>query len=230
MTERSKNSDWWYVANGQSTGPVSAQDLRQLLAAETLAANTLVWKPGMEGWRPLGQIVALSQRLASARAGENAVTTRKGLDKLNFLFLDIRGRIDRKTFLSAFFMLFLLAFVVQAILTVLVIFIARTEEANAAHYLAWGVGALVVAAGYVQVYVGLFAIAVKRLHDLNRSAWWVLAYCLLMPFVMLPFIPVVIKLLGPFVWVFAFLALFAKRGTVGPNAYGPDPHWRAHLE
>jgi uncharacterized membrane protein YhaH (DUF805 family) len=50
-----------------------------------------------------------------------------------------------------------------------------------------------------------FAVAVRRLHDINRSGWyWLLA-----------FIPVV----GAVILLFWFL----KRGTAGGNDYGSDP-------
>lgn len=54
------------------------------------------------------------------------------------------------------------------------------------------------------IWVGL-AIAIKRFHDLGSSGWWVLG-------VFIPFYNI---------WLGIKLLFF--RGTVGPNAYGPDP-------
>ncbi|MEP3196399.1 MAG: DUF805 domain-containing protein [Lentilitoribacter sp.] len=53
--------------------------------------------------------------------------------------------------------------------------------------------------------VPAISVGVRRLHDTNRSGWWMLAF--------------IIPLLG------LILALFwlTKRGTVGPNQYGDDP-------
>ena len=48
------------------------------------------------------------------------------------------------------------------------------------------------------------AVAVRRLHDLNKSAWWVL----------LLFVPLANLLI--FAW-------FCMRGTAGENQYGADP-------
>ena len=42
------------------------------------------------------------------------------------------------------------------------------------------------------------AVAARRLHDLNQSAWWLLLY---------------VFILGAFFW----------KGTTGPNRFGPDP-------
>ena len=49
------------------------------------------------------------------------------------------------------------------------------------------------------------AVTVRRLHDINKSGWWILLY----------FIPV----LGDIV-LFIFTVL---KGTPGDNRYGPDP-------
>lgn len=49
------------------------------------------------------------------------------------------------------------------------------------------------------------AVSVRRLHDLNRSGWWLLVF----------FIP----LLG----IVLLVVWFIGRGTVGGNRYGPDP-------
>jgi uncharacterized membrane protein YhaH (DUF805 family) len=65
-----------------------------------------------------------------------------------------------------------------------------------------------------QLVTGLFAlatiipsiaIAIRRLHDLDRTGWWFL----------LGFIP----LIGPII----LLIWYATKGTDGPNRFGPDP-------
>lgn len=50
------------------------------------------------------------------------------------------------------------------------------------------------------------AVAVRRLHDLDRTGWWNLL--------------VLIPLIGALVLIFFF---FIHRGTAGPNRFGPDP-------
>ena len=49
------------------------------------------------------------------------------------------------------------------------------------------------------------AVGVRRLHDLDRTGWWLL----------LDFIPVI----G---WI-VLIVWFCSRGTVGANRFGPDP-------
>ena len=51
------------------------------------------------------------------------------------------------------------------------------------------------------------SVQVRRLHDMNRSAWWLL------------FLVPPITIIG----VFVLLIMSAFSGTPGPNRYGPDP-------
>lgn len=57
---------------------------------------------------------------------------------------------------------------------------------------------------YLAILVPSIAVAVRRLHDGNRSGWWFL----------LGFVP-----FGGIV----LLVWFVMEGTAGPNQYGPDP-------
>lgn len=52
----------------------------------------------------------------------------------------------------------------------------------------------------------LFSLIMRRLHDLNTSAWWLLI-------VFVPF------------GVLLFFVLPFKKGTDGPNKYGPPPEY-----
>jgi hypothetical protein len=49
------------------------------------------------------------------------------------------------------------------------------------------------------------AVAVRRLHDIDRSGWWILIGLI------------------PLVGVILLLVWFASEGTHGPNRFGPDP-------
>jgi len=55
------------------------------------------------------------------------------------------------------------------------------------------------------VFLPALGVAIRRLHDTNRSGWWVL----------LALIPLV-----GWIWLIVLLAL---PGTQGPNKHGPDP-------
>lgn len=58
--------------------------------------------------------------------------------------------------------------------------------------------------------VPLAAVAVRRMHDVNLSGWWLLSIG-----IPLPVIDAVV--------VGAQVFCFARRGTPGDNRYGPDP-------
>jgi hypothetical protein len=46
-----------YSVNGQQMGPVTEEQLRQMVAAGTLSAESLVWKEGMAEWQPVATVL-----------------------------------------------------------------------------------------------------------------------------------------------------------------------------
>ena len=48
---------FYYSLNGQQQGPVSEDQLRQMVATGTLTPDTLVWREGMAEWQPLASVV-----------------------------------------------------------------------------------------------------------------------------------------------------------------------------
>ena len=57
---------------------------------------------------------------------------------------------------------------------------------------------------YLLTILPSLAISVRRLHDIDRTGWWVL---------------ITFSLIG----VFLLIYWACKRGTPGPNRFGPDP-------
>jgi hypothetical protein len=47
-----------YSLNGQQRGPVSEDQLRQMIATGTISPDTLVWREGMADWQPLASVVS----------------------------------------------------------------------------------------------------------------------------------------------------------------------------
>ncbi len=62
---------WFYAVNGQRFGPVSMEDFARLVAAGTVADDTLVWREGLPNWVTWGSIAAETQlpRVDEAGAG-----------------------------------------------------------------------------------------------------------------------------------------------------------------
>ena len=58
---------------------------------------------------------------------------------------------------------------------------------------------------YLAVFLPSLAVAVRRLHDTNRSGWWILLG------------------LVPLVGFIVLIVFYAQAGNVGTNKYGPDP-------
>ena len=67
-----------------------------------------------------------------------------------------------------------------------------------------GLGAALAGIYYIAVLIPSLAVSVRRLHDTNRSGWWLLIS-------VIPFGGIVL------------LIFFLLRGTAGDNDYGPDP-------
>ena len=86
---------------------------------------------------------------------------------------------------------------------------------------------------YLAVFVALgwtfFALAIKRLHDRDKSAWWILLFY---------FAPSILQVIGEYtgsagsifigliglgISIWGLVELGFLRGTTGQNSYGPDP-------
>jgi hypothetical protein len=48
---------FFYSLNGQQQGPVSEDQLRQMVVTGALSPDTLVWREGMADWQPLASVV-----------------------------------------------------------------------------------------------------------------------------------------------------------------------------
>lgn len=133
------------------------------------------------------------------------------------LFFGFHGRINRARYWGATGILFLIALVMTI------------SEIALSHFYGETVGS--VAGGVIDVAMMIpnLAVSVKRLHDRNLSAWWLLVGFLAVPFVALGLVLEFTALvaIGAVVFVAAFLWLVVQtgflRGTVGPNRFGPDP-------
>jgi uncharacterized membrane protein YhaH (DUF805 family) len=79
-----------------------------------------------------------------------------------------------------------------------------------------------------------FAIHTERLHDRDKSAWWLVIFCLI-PVVLgqaiawpaSPLLHYVLALAGFALTIWGFVEIGCLRGTAGSNTYGPDPLVRA---
>ena len=119
------------------------------------------------------------------------------------LLFSFQGRINR----AKFWLVHVLMWVVLAIVFGAIFGSAAvSSDPQAALQSVGAVGGIVFLIVYVlAIWIGL-AIAAKRWHDRNKSAWWIL----------IAFVPVVGGL-----WYLIECGFL--RGTMGPNKFGSDP-------
>jgi uncharacterized membrane protein YhaH (DUF805 family) len=138
------------------------------------------------------------------------------------IWFDFKGRINRGKYWFVTIANFIIAtaFILIAI---------------AAHSWALGILAALI---FIPFFISSLAVAVKRLHDRNKSAWWVL------PFYVLPSVleglgqgmnengtivtvignrMSILEIVGYAISLWALVELGCLRGTPGANPYGPDP-------
>lgn len=111
------------------------------------------------------------------------------------LFFTSKGRLNRKSYIYRSIFLSLVLSVIQAVLT----FASNT------------IGALELLFAVLLLVLGIFGVVAsimmlaRRLHDLDKSGWWMLLLCV------------------PLVNLFFAIYFYFFKGTEGPNQYGDDP-------
>jgi uncharacterized membrane protein YhaH (DUF805 family) len=155
------------------------------------------------------------------------------MDWIHFLF-GFHGRINR-----AKYWLFLLIGLIVGILLSALTYAFQTIGLGA-------LGIIIAVIVDIAMFIAFIAVAIKRLHDRDRSAWWLLVFYLV-PGVLLgggtglamatamastrdatSMILSLVAFVVAFVLsVWGFVELACLRGTVGQNRYGPDPLWPA---
>lgn len=142
------------------------------------------------------------------------------------LLFSFEGRINRAKYWLA-----LLIYIVVAIVAIFGVYAIAGANALTAPDEEFGLGLLLVLALLVvpSLISGL-AVSIKRLHDRDKSGWWILVFYVL---------PMLLEeaaglldsdaatgaiLFSSFVIsIWALVELGFLRGTQGPNRYGPDP-------
>jgi uncharacterized membrane protein YhaH (DUF805 family) len=82
---------------------------------------------------------------------------------------------------------------------------------------------------YIAMMVSGVFVGIKRLHDRNKSGWWLLVFMFApgilsaIGFMIGSFFATICSLAAFGITVWMFVELGCLRGTVGPNQYGPDP-------
>jgi uncharacterized membrane protein YhaH (DUF805 family) len=80
---------------------------------------------------------------------------------------------------------------------------------------------------YIPIIISGIAVGIKRLHDRDKSGWWLLVFYVL-PGVLSGFadqvgLQIILSLASFAISIWGFVELGCLRGTSGPNRFGPDP-------
>jgi len=136
------------------------------------------------------------------------------------LLFSFRGRLNRKRY----WMTVIVTMAVIILLLLLALVMMREQRFEFA-----ALTVVILLLLYIPlIWVGL-AIGAKRLHDRDKSAWWLLVFYVL-PGILsslgnqmddLGFL--ILHVVSFAITVWAFVELGCLRGTLGPNQYGPDP-------
>lgn len=111
------------------------------------------------------------------------------------LFFTSSGRLNRKSYIYRNFFLSFVLNIIRIILAVLAAYIDALE------LLFTG---LLYVSGIFGFVAGIMMLA-RRLHDLDKSGWWMLLLCV------------------PLVNILFYIYILFFKGTEGPNQYGEDP-------
>ncbi len=148
------------------------------------------------------------------------------LNWLKWLLFSFKGRIGRKVW-------WLTGLAVGAVLYAGIVLIGHAvgPDGNVTGA-ASALGFVVLAALALDVWIG-FALSVKRLHDRDRTGWWlgaqiiinIAAIGLMIVFASLdqPLLARVVALLAIGFTLWLFVEIGFLRGTQGPNRFGADP-------
>jgi uncharacterized membrane protein YhaH (DUF805 family) len=141
---------------------------------------------------------------------------------LTQLLFSVQGRLNRQPY-------WLIGIAITVVITLVLIF--AIANAVIEHDVSGTIFLLLTIFGVLcipLIWIG-FAIGAKRLHDRDKSAWWLLVFYILpsilsqIAYQMGIMAGLVFSLASFAITVWGFVELGCLRGTRGPNRYGADP-------
>ena len=202
---------WYYADGGEQKGPVSDEEIANLIASGTVRADTLVWREGMENW-------------AAAKASlPGALVPQSWVDALPPM--PHAGTAQQAGYGDAGGYYHPIAFA-DVIKTVFGRYVQFQGRARRSEYWYWVLFIVLVSIGLAFVAGAIFgfdetdlaifgpifslatfvpslAVGFRRMHDIGRTAWWLLIG--------------LIPLIGTIVIIYWFV----QPGQPSDNQYGP---------
>jgi uncharacterized membrane protein YhaH (DUF805 family) len=173
-------------------------------------------------------------------------------------YAEFSGRSSRAEFWWFWLFVMVLWIVVYFLMIGSVMSVAMSQtEPSAGFAGAFGVVGILLLLFWVGILIPSIAVQVRRLHDINRSGWWLGGFYLVyaLYFVLLfgmlgaqmgaamtggtpdtppgfgPMFAVTMVVgLGMFIYAIALLVFYCQAGTSGDNRFGPDPYGPGNLE
>ena len=226
---------WHYAWQGKSEGPVDDMAMQDLIRAGRVRAETLVWAEGMAEWEPASRHFGFAppplsppntpppmpHHAVSGAAPYHGAPARSFPEAVKVCFqkyATFKGRASRSEFW--WFQLFILGLSL----------LGSVLEAGMGHD-----GQAISGLFALATFLPALSVQVRRLHDTNRSGWWIGGFYL----VALPVIFLVTfasVAMGPdqgpgagllvlggvaiAAYAIAMLVFMVQRGTSGPNRFG----------
>jgi uncharacterized membrane protein YhaH (DUF805 family) len=247
----SKNG-WYYVSDTNRIGPVEQTEIDRLIATGHILGGTLIWREGLDGWEPASDHFAVTKAVSPPpipaspppfrqaqfqSPNANTATDQYGIyvgapprgfgeaiSTCMNKFVTFSGRASR----SEYWYFALFVFLVSIVCSIL-------DGAFSPGYrqemgVFQGISSLVF-------LLPNLAVTVRRLHDTDRSGWWIGGFWLALvvfgviaalimntgsagrnPEAMAPF--AIIFGLGILMYSITLLVFICQRGTAGPNRHG----------
>lgn len=152
----------------------------------------------LEECRHCTLFILLPKKFLNLGEGLNLLFKDSSADKeavFKELFFTSKGRLNRKSYIYRSIFLSLVLSVIQVVLT----FAANTIGALELLF-----AVLLLVSGIFGFVAGIMMLA-RRLHDLDKSGWWMLLFCV------------------PLVNILFYIYILFFKGIEGPNQYGEDP-------
>jgi uncharacterized membrane protein YhaH (DUF805 family) len=139
------------------------------------------------------------------------------------LLFSFSGRLNRKPY-----WLTTLCLILVFLVLITVVFVVGGASILSGDLSGLGAMIIILVLLYIPLlWIGL-ALGAKRLHDRNKSGWWLLLFWFLPAILQgageqIDGIGIVLTLAGLAISIWGLVEIGFLRGTVGPNQYGPDP-------
>ncbi len=202
--ESDEDKSWYYTSGEERKGPVTRSAMLALAEAGVVGSDTLVWTEGMSEWEPAWRhvkgvvppapgakpAVPGVPKPAAAAAGDyhRQVGFGQAVSLFFSRYVDFAGRSNR----GEFWWWFLAAMVIGIILQSIDVSMMMSGDLEFAAFSSiWSLATVVPS----------LALTVRRLHDIDKSGWFVLLW--------------LIPIVG---WIILII-WFCQRGSEGPNRF-----------